>query len=148
MIETPSTEPTEPRAHTGHTEHGDRATALGGEILRTVVGSGVHGIAIPGTDDHDEMGVFVEPPHVVLGIGPAASGRRAERYMYRTQPEGARFGPGDTDLVSYGLRRYLALATKGNPTALLPLYAPPESVLVLTRAPGDIEWDVPPPVCT
>lgn len=51
----------------GYTEQGDREAALGGEILRTVVGSGVHGIAIAGTDDHDEMGVFVEPPHVCFG---------------------------------------------------------------------------------
>lgn len=50
------------------TEYGDRGAALAGEILRTVVGSGVHGIAIPGTDDHDEMGVYIEPPEVVLGI--------------------------------------------------------------------------------
>jgi hypothetical protein len=46
-----------------HTEYGDRDTALSAEILRKVVGSGVHGIAIPGTDDHDEMGVFIEPPN-------------------------------------------------------------------------------------
>ncbi len=45
-----------------HTEYGNRDVAMSGEILRTVVGSGVHGIAIEGTDDHDEMGVFVEPP--------------------------------------------------------------------------------------
>ena len=37
-------------AGTGGTEYGDRDIALGGEILRTVVGSGVHGIAIAGTD--------------------------------------------------------------------------------------------------
>jgi uncharacterized protein len=41
-------------------------------------------------------------------------------------------GPGDTDLVMYSLRKYLRLATKGNPTALLPLFAPAEAVLVLT----------------
>ena len=35
-------------------EHGQRDLAMAGEILRTVVGSGVHGIAIAGTDDHDE----------------------------------------------------------------------------------------------
>jgi uncharacterized protein len=46
--------------------------ALAGEILRTVVGSGVHGIAIAGTDDHDEMGVYVEPPTRVIGLRPAA----------------------------------------------------------------------------
>lgn len=51
--------------------------------------------------------------------------------MYRTQPEGARSGPGDVDLVMYSLRKYLRLATKGNPTVLLPLYAPTEFVLKL-----------------
>lgn len=109
------------------TEYGDRDIAVRGEILRSVVGSGVHGIAIAGTDDHDEMGVFVEPPGNVVGLrGPA------DHYVHRTQPEGARSGPGDTDLVMYSLRKYLRLATKGNPTALLPLYAPPDAVLVLT----------------
>lgn len=108
------------------TEYGDRDLALGGEILRTVVGSGVHGIAIEGTDDHDEMGVFVEPPTHVLGLS-----RPAEHYVFRTQPEGARSGPGDTDLVSYALRKYLRLAAKGNPTALLPLYAPADSIVVV-----------------
>lgn len=44
-----------------HTEYGNRDVARGGEILRTVVGCGVHGIAIAGTDDHDEMGVYIEP---------------------------------------------------------------------------------------
>jgi hypothetical protein len=32
----------------------------------------------------------------------------------------------------YSLRKYLRLATKGNPTALLPLFAPADAVLVLT----------------
>lgn len=109
------------------TEHGNGDVARGGEILRTVVGSGVHGIAIPGTDDHDEMGVFIEPADRVLGLAPAVP-----HYVFRTQPEGARSGPGDVDLVMYSLGKYLRLATKGNPTALLPLYAPAESVLVVT----------------
>jgi predicted nucleotidyltransferase len=109
-----------------HTEHGDRGIAMAGEILRTVVGSGVHGIAIAGTDDHDEMGVYVEPPAHVIGLH-----KQVSHYVFRTQPEGTRSGPGDTDLVMYSLRKYLRLATKGNPTALLPLFAPPEAVLVL-----------------
>jgi hypothetical protein len=115
------------------TEYGDRETALGGEILRTVVGSGVHGIAIEGTDDHDEMGVFIEPPACVVGLREPQ-----DHYVFRTQPEGARSGPGDTDLVIYSLRRYLRLAVKGNPTALLPLYAPPADVLVLTPLGGEL----------
>ena len=53
-------------AFTAQAEHGDRDVAMAGEILRTVVGSGVHGIAIAGTDDHDEMGVYVEPLSVRL----------------------------------------------------------------------------------
>jgi predicted nucleotidyltransferase len=109
------------------TEYGDRESALGGEILRSVVGSGVHGIAIAGTDDHDEMGIFVQPPEQVLGLTPPT-----EHYIFRTQPEGHRSGPGDVDLVVYSLRKYLRLAVQGNPTALLPLYAPPESLVLLT----------------
>jgi len=107
-----------------HTEHGDGSLARAGEILRTVVGGG-HGIAIAGTDDHDEMGVFIEPAECVVGLrGPA------DHFVYRTQPEGARSGPGDTDLVMYSLRRYLRLATMGNPTVLLPLYAPAEAIMI------------------
>ncbi|MFI5625271.1 DNA polymerase beta superfamily protein [Nocardioides sp. NPDC051685] len=108
-------------------EYGDRDAALSGEILRTVVGSGVHGIAIPGTDDHDELGVYIEPPAYVLGVGS-----HREDYIWRTQPEGVRSGHGDTDLVLYSLRKYLRLALKGNPTVLLPLFAPEESLVTVT----------------
>jgi hypothetical protein len=110
-----------------HTEHGDAATARAGEILRTEVGSGLHGIAIPGTDDHDEMGVFIEPPECAIGLrGPM------DHYVWRTQPEGHRSGHGDTDLVMYSLRRFLKLAVAGNPTILLPLFAPEDSVYAVT----------------
>ncbi len=110
-----------------HTEYGDGSMARAGEILRTVVGSGVHGIAIEGTDDHDEMGVFIEPPGHVVGLL-----KPSDHYIFRTQPEGTRSGPGDTDLILYSLRKYLRLAVKGNPTALLPLFAPADAVLLLT----------------
>lgn len=121
------------------TEYG-HVEFLQGEILRTVVGSGVHGIAIEGTDDHDEMGIYVEPPRVALGLrlfyteeeGRRKYHRYRDDYIWRTQPEGARSGPGDIDLVVYSLRKYLSLAMKGNPTALLPLFAPEESVLIET----------------
>jgi hypothetical protein len=49
-------------------------------------------------------------------------------YISRTQPEGARSGPGDTDLVAYSLRKFLRLAIKGHPTVLLPLFAPEDKV--------------------
>lgn len=105
--------------------YGDRETALANEILRTTVGSGVHGIAIAGTDDHDEMGVFIEPKANVYGMRPSL-----DCHVWRTQPEGARSGPGDTDLIVYSLRKYLAMAVKGNPTSLLPLFAPESDVLI------------------
>lgn len=108
-------------------EYGDPRIALPNEILRSVVGSGVHGIAIEGTDDHDEMGVYIEPPEWILGVE-----RHREDYIWRTQPEGVRSGHGDTDLVLYSLRKYLRLAIKGNPTVMLPLFAPEESLVVVT----------------
>ncbi len=108
-------------------EYGDPSVALPNEILRSVVGSGVHGIAIAGTDDHDEMGVYIEPPEYVLGVR-----KHRDDYIWRTQPEGARSGPGDTDLVLYSLAKYLRLAIKGNPTVMLPLFAPEESLVKVT----------------
>lgn len=94
------------------------------EILRTVVGSGLHGMAIEGTDDHDEMGIFIERIEQVVGLdAPQGSD------VWRTKPEGVRSEAGDIDLVRYSLRHYMRLATQGNPTMLLPLFAPREAVL-------------------
>lgn len=93
-------------------------------ILRTLVGSSVHGVAVEGTDDRDELGVYVEPPDAVLGARPMD-----QRAVWRTQPEGVRSGPGDIDLVMYSLRHYMDLAMKGNPTVLTPLFAPTADVL-------------------
>lgn len=106
---------------------GDKDAALRHEIIRVECGSGVHGMAIPGTDDHDEMGVYVDPPSHVLGLAPSR-----HHYTSRTVPQGVRSGPGDTDLTIYGLRKWMALATAGNPTVLTVLYAPEASVLKIT----------------
>lgn len=96
--------------------------AESGMMLRVLVGSGVHGTAIEGQDDRDEMAVCVEPSWTVIGH------RRFEHYGFRTQPEGVCSGPGDLDLIVYGLRKYAFLAAGGNPTALLPLFVPEEHV--------------------
>lgn len=117
----------DPVSDQSNVEYGDSSVALPNEILRSVVGSGVHGIAIEGTDDHDEMGVYIEPPEWILGVE-----KHREDYISRTQPEGVRSGHGDTDLVIYSLRKYLRLAIKGNPTVMLPLYAPAESLVIVT----------------
>jgi len=103
-------------------------------ILRGTVGSTVHGLHHGGQDDRDEMAIFIEPPEFALGLRLAESGRRRpfEHYVERTQPEGSRSGPGDLDLVSYSLRKWLRLAVAGNPTVLLLLFSPVESLSVRT----------------
>lgn len=117
--------------------YGDRAVALGAEVLRTVVGSGVHGLILPGTDDNDEMGVFIEPREWMYGLrtetlDPAAS-PGYDQHVWRTRREGERSGHGDTDLTIYSMRKFLRLAVHGNPTVLLPLFAPDSQVLIRSK---------------
>jgi predicted nucleotidyltransferase len=100
-----------------------REIAERGCILRSIVGSTVHGLANAGTDDRDEMGVCVEPPEWVIGLRPF------EHWVFRTQPEGVPSGPGDLDLTIYGLRKYCRLAAKGSPTVLLLLFVDGEQVV-------------------
>ncbi|MBB6120105.1 DNA polymerase beta superfamily protein [Nocardiopsis algeriensis] len=92
--------------------------AAHGTVLRCQVGSGVHGLALPGQGDRDEMGICVEPPEYVIGL------RTFEQYIHRTRPEHTRSGSGDLDLTVYSLRKWMRLALDGNPTVLLPLFAP------------------------
>lgn len=89
-----------------------------GTILRGVVGSTVHGLAIEGQDDRDEMGVFIESPAHVCGLTPL------DHYVQRDRPAGVRSEPGDLDLTLYSLRKFCRLAAKGNPSVLLMLYLP------------------------
>jgi len=97
------------------------------EILRILVGSGLHGTAVDGQDDRDEMGIFIEPPDYVMGL------KSLEHVIHRTQPEGERSGPGDLDLTLYSLRKWMRLALNGNPTILLPLFVDLNSEFVLKR---------------
>lgn len=89
-------------------------------ILLVEVGSTAHGTGIEGNEDQDEMGVVVETPHQVFGL--AESGYKT--IMQRTQPEGTRSGPGDTDRTLHSLRRFLRLCADGNPSVLMCLWAP------------------------
>jgi hypothetical protein len=120
-----------PNARGKHASEEFRALALGSTILRAQVGSGVHGTAIVGSDDRDEMGVCTEPPEYVIGL------RRFEQYEYHTAwaREGGlrnRSGPGDLDLTVYSLRKYMRLALAGNPSILVPLFAPDSEVVTMT----------------
>lgn len=96
------------------------------EILRVLIGSTSHGLGIEGTDDRDELGIAIPPESYVLGL------QKFDSYVFRTQPEGVRSGPGDLDLVIYSLKKYLSLAVKGNPTVLTPLFSPDDQVLIDT----------------
>ena len=97
-------------------------------ILRATVGSTLHGLAVEGTDDRDEMGVCLEPPEYVLGLG------EFHQWVQRDRREGERSQPGDLDLVVYSLRKWARLALAGNPTVLLLLFAP-KGFLVEQRDP-------------
>ncbi|MFJ9553808.1 DNA polymerase beta superfamily protein [Nocardiopsis sp. NPDC101807] len=97
-----------------------------GTVLRCQVGSGVHGVAVGGQNDRDEMGICVEPPEYVIGL------RAFEQYVFRTQPDHARSGPGDLDLTVYSLRKWMRLALDGNPTVLLPLFVPDGEIVAVT----------------
>lgn len=97
--------------------------ALDGMVLRTLVGSTVHGLEVQGHDDRDEMGICIEPPDHVMGTGTF------QHWVYRTQPEGEPSSVGDLDLVVYSLHKYARLAMKGSPTVLLPMYAPEVEVM-------------------
>jgi len=108
-----------------------RKIAGTGTILRCLVGSGLHGISVSDQDDRDEMGVCTEPPEYVIGL------QAFEQYEHHTaweRPGGRanRSGPGDLDITVYSLRKYVRLALAGNPTVLLPLFAPPEHVVECT----------------
>lgn len=110
-----------------HSTPAHRRVGLGGEILRVLVGSEVHGTSIDGQADRDEMGICIEPPEYVCGLASF------EQYVFRTQPEGHRSGPGDVDLTVYSARKWMRLAVNGNPTVLLPLFVADEHVLVRTE---------------
>jgi len=95
-----------------------REIATENEILRGLVGSTAHGINIVGQDDRDETGIYIEPPENVCGLTPA------DHYIWRTQPDGVRSGPGDLDLTMYSLRKFCRLAEQGNPSVMILLWLP------------------------
>jgi predicted nucleotidyltransferase len=87
-------------------------------ILSFVGGSQLHGAKLEGTDDTDWYGVFIEPPHLALGIDSE------EHFVYTTGGERGGNKPTDTDVCLYSLRKWARLAAKGNPSVLHFLFAP------------------------
>lgn len=97
-------------------------------ILEAVVGSTVHGVAAQdGLEDLDLMAIGVETLPLAHGF------YREDVWTQRTKPEGVRSEAGDIDYVAYGLRKYLGLALKCNPSVLLALFVPPIHIRTLTH---------------
>lgn len=133
-----------------HSSREARAIAEAGTILRVQVGSGVHGTAISGTDDRDEMGVCLEPPAFITGLARvpnrSADNRatvRFDQWEYHTAWERAgglrnRSGAGDLDVCIYSARKFAALAAAGNPTVLIPLFVPESEIVTITDAGAEL----------
>lgn len=107
-------------------------------ILQGVVGSTVHGLALEGTDDEDQMGVCIEPPEYVIGNASfeqwiyRSAEERDKHERYTDQRKGGKTPKseaGDLDLVVYSLRKWARLAAAGNPTVLMLLYLPEYKIL-------------------
>src|ERR1700733_9475932 len=123
-----------------HASEQARAIAEAGMILRVQVGSGVHGTAVSGQDDRDEMGLCLEPPRFVTGLarvpngihgqGPSVAFEQYERHTAWDRPGGTanRSGAGDLDVIIYSARKWARLALAGNPTVLV-LFVPDEEVV-------------------
>lgn len=96
-------------------------------ILETLVGSTAHGTAVQdGLEDLDLMVVCLESFQDMVGFNPK------DTWVERTKPVGVRSEAGDVDRTVYGLRKFLSLALKGNPTILLPLFVSMHDVHVIT----------------
>lgn len=132
-----------------HASEKARAVAQAGLILRVQVGSGVHGTAISGQDDRDEMGICLEPPEFVTGISGVPRGldgtseipfEQFQRHTVWDEPGGLanRSGAGDLDVVIYSARKWCRLALAGNPTVLLALFVPDEEVVHRNHAGAEL----------
>ena len=96
-------------------------------ILEVIVGSTLHGTAVQdGLEDLDLMAIVLEDDEKFIGFDVE------DVKVTRTKPMGVRSEAGDIDHVAYGLRKYLRLALKSNPTVLLPLFVPPVHVRMIT----------------
>ncbi|AON96754.1 nucleotidyltransferase [Mycobacterium phage Tonenili] len=127
MSDKPATEVlVEPVADVFKTPHSSphhQQIALDGLIYLSEVGSTLHGVSTDATnDDIDEMGVAIEPPRCVIGF------EQFDLYEYRTKPVGVCSQAGDIDRTIYSLRKYARMLADGNPTVLMPMFAPADKV--------------------
>lgn len=81
-------------------------------VLEGEIGSFAHGINV-GSSDHDYIRIVLEPLDTLLGISAPL-----DTFRLRPRDEGARSQEGDTETTVYPLRKYVAMAAKGNPNSL------------------------------
>lgn len=105
-----------------------RNRAIRRSILEVTVGSTVHGTSVDdGLEDLDLLSVVLETPRTYMGFS------MTDTWVERTKPDGARSEAGDVDRSMYGLRKFLSLALKNNPTILLAFFVPPEHIRHITK---------------
>jgi len=85
-------------------------------------GSELHGAKVGQTDDTDLYGVYLETPEEALGLDAN------EHFVWSTAGNERRNGPDDVDVTLYSLRKWAAMAAKGNATTLHFLFAEPLEV--------------------
>ena len=88
--------------------------------MACIGGSQAHGAKLGETDDTDWYGLFIPPPHKLLGL------EREEHFVFTTGGKLGGNGPSDVDVCLYTLTKWAGLAAKGNPSALHFLFAPLE----------------------
>lgn len=102
-------------------------------ILRGVVGSTVHGTSLQDVSDRDEMAICIEPKEYIIGL------QQFEQVIQRDKPEGVKSGAGDLDLTTYGLRKWIRLALKGNPSIILLLFVPKYGIITKTNLGSELK---------
>lgn len=107
-------------------------------ILLVESGSNIHGLSLPGMSDQDLVGVYIEDAETVFR--PKDPDTLAKSSMLRTAVGNEPSGPGDIDLNLYSLRKFLYLATAGNPSIMQTLFTPPQQVNSYGESLQDNTW--------
>lgn len=100
-------------------------------LIRTVVGSEVHGTGLPGLGDVDHMAIAVGSRDDALGTGSEPETWAYRSAWARAVVEGSdpRSTVGDLDLLIYPARKWARLALGGNPSVLAPIFVEAKYVL-------------------
>lgn len=100
-------------------------------ILKTIAGSRLYGTH-DDDSDFDYVGVRIEAMKELAGFSVFEQQLERTATGSAENPDHAPSGPGDTDTVVYGLRKFLRLASDGNPNALELMFVQPAHCSILT----------------